>query len=159
MQLILPYPLPLGYSGEEAGSIQIVLAGQNRQLVDLLSPTQGCSSSPARIVLMKQGRKLIFHSSQVEGDGEDGLQYPRWVNGKAKRVADLPHLTPKGKLSHLHQPAAKRLNKLFEAGLTSTTLHHTHARTHTHTLPVLAVTSKELNMQPQLASTRLNKVV
>lgn len=70
MQLILPYPLPLGYSGEEAGSIQIVLAGQNRQLVDLLSPTQGCSSSPARIVLMKQGRKLIFHSSQVEGDGE-----------------------------------------------------------------------------------------
>lgn len=113
MQLIFPCPLPLSHSGEEAGSIQTVLAGQNRQLVDLLSPTQGCSSSPARtVVLMKQSRKLIFQAKRVGEGGRMDSNIPAGLtNGKAQREADLPHPTPKGKLGHLHQPAAKRLNK------------------------------------------------
>lgn len=132
-------------------------AGRTKQAVDLLSPKQGCSSFPARMVWMRLSRKQIFQALQNQG----GAPIPLcWVMAKLKKELILlytPHpVEARGAQIHPFKGVSVGsraswatqqqgdLTKLCEAGLITTTFE----RTHTHRGLVSAGTRQELNQHP-----------
>lgn len=66
----LPYSLPLSQTGEQVVSIQVPYqdsVGRSEQAVDLLSLTQGCSSSPAKMVWMRKAAADLPGPAEPEG--------------------------------------------------------------------------------------------
>lgn len=127
---------------------------------------------------MKLGRKLIFQvQEEVEVDSKNpaGLvarlhkklvfhtRHPVEASGAQIHPFKVVPTVSRASWATSTTQQQTDLTKLCETGLATTTLHHpphTHTRHTTHdTCPVSTGTREKLNLQPQMASTRRNKMV